>query len=426
MGSSAGLSAFKTTPLPSAVTLPEPYPEKTTFPLSLTPSSPGTPLSELTSEINQLSSSGDIRTLLNTHGAIYFKNLNLQSAEEFSKFAHAFGYVPHEDIGNPVRRKVLAKNVATANEGPNTQPIYPHNEFGLSPHYPAYVFFFCLSAPETGGETPINNSIVLYRQLKEKHPEFIQQLEEKGVKYQLFYANTPRDQTTAPGNSVLQAYGKHVLDTDDTETARQKIEAEVRRLPTAKWVWENRSESNPLGDLRVWQHLPAVRPHPHTGRPSFFNNLVSRYLNALAADTLLPPHINRDVAYRPPAFYGSGAYQPPAFYGDGGLIPREYFDSAVEFIKQTRVLVGWTKGDVVLLDVSALFVEIAVEVLTALESCCPTWEGALDGGTEAACKSLGWTVISNAFCRRRSRYYEMKETSSTQTTTRKCFAGILR
>lgn len=57
--------------------------------------------------------------------------------------------------------------------------MYPHNEFGLSPHYPAYVFFYCLEAPETGGETPINSSIVLYRRLKEVVPEFLEEIEEK-------------------------------------------------------------------------------------------------------------------------------------------------------------------------------------------------------------------------------------------------------
>lgn len=57
---------------------------------------------------------------------------------------------------------------------------------------------------------------------------------------------------------MLQAYGQHVLDADDTETARAKIEKEIHRLPTAEWVWENQSEENPLGDLRVWQHLPGL------------------------------------------------------------------------------------------------------------------------------------------------------------------------
>ncbi|KAK0643287.1 hypothetical protein B0T16DRAFT_391837 [Cercophora newfieldiana] len=314
-----------------SVSLPAPYPAGTSFPLSLRPSNDSS-FAEITTEIRDLAASGQIRTLLDKHGAIYFQGLGLKDAHEFSKFAHAFGWKAHEDIGNPVRRTVLAKNVATANEGPNTQPVYPHNEFGLSPHYPAYVMFYCVSAPETGGETPINNSILLYNHLKEKHPEFLEEVEKKGIKYQLFHPNGPRDQTSSAGTTVLQAYGQHVLDTDDSETARQKIEKEIRRLPTASWRWENQSEENPLGDL-------PIRNHPHTGQPAFFNNAVSRFLNALDNDTLLPPHIN-----------SAGQYQPPVFYGDDSLIPREYLEAAVEHIYTTRSLVTWKEGDVIVLD----------------------------------------------------------------------------
>jgi hypothetical protein len=338
MGSIADVT-FQTTAYCPSVQLQAPYPPNTTFPLSLSPVDSSVPLSKLVSSIQNLTSTGTIRNLLTKHGAIYFKDLNLKDASEFSQFAYAFGWTPHEDIGNPVRRTVLAKNVATANEGPNTQPVYPHNEFGLSPHYPAYVFFYCISAPETGGETPINNSIVLYHRLKERHPEFIKEIEERGVKYQLFFVNTSRTQTESPGNSVLQAYGQHVLESDDTNTARTKIEKEIRRLPTAEWKWENQSNENELGDLRIWQRLPAVRKHPITGEKAFFNNAVSRFLNAIDGGTLESPHLSNE-----------GKYQPPAFYGDGGLIPRRYFESAVEIIKETRALVTWKKGDVVLLD----------------------------------------------------------------------------
>jgi alpha-ketoglutarate-dependent taurine dioxygenase len=338
MGSIADMT-FQTTAYDPSVQLQAPYAPNTTFPLSLSPVNSSVPLSKLVSSIQSLTSTGTIRTLLTKHSAIFFKDLDLKDASEFSQFAHAFGWTPHEDIGNPVRRTVLAKNVATANEGPNTQPVYPHNEFGLSPHYPAYVFFYCISAPETGGETPINNSIVLYHRLKERHPEFIREIEERGVKYQLFFVNTSRTQTESPGNSVLQAYGQHVLDSDDTKTARTKIEKEIRRLPTAEWKWENLSTENELGDLRIWQRLPAVRDHPITGEKAFFNNAVSRFLNAIDSGTLEPPHLSTE-----------GKYRPPAFYGDGGLIPKKYFESAVEIIKETRALVTWKKGDVVLLD----------------------------------------------------------------------------
>ncbi|KAL3468716.1 hypothetical protein BJX99DRAFT_265894 [Aspergillus californicus] len=330
---------FEPVPYIPSIHLSTPYPPNTPFPLALTPTLPSQPITKKVSAIKALSEIGKINSLLLTHSAIYFKDLELSNAEEFSAFAAAFGWTPHEDIGNPVRRTVHAYNVASANEGPNTQPVYPHNEFGLSPHYPTYVFFYCAEAPESGGETPINNSIILYDRLKKKHPEFFEELEKQGVKYQLFYPNTSKDQTSSAGTSVLQAYGKNVFDTDTAEEARTKIEEEIRRLPTATWSWENQSKENELGDLRVWQALPATRIHEGTGRPAFFNNVVSRYLNAVAANTLHPPHINAE-----------GRFQPPAFYGDGSLIPEVYLQSAVEIIKETRSLVAWKKGNVILLD----------------------------------------------------------------------------
>lgn len=148
MGSIA--NTFRPAPFGSSVKLPDPFPQDTDFPLSLASPKPDADISEFVAEIEELSSSGKLENLLNKHGAIYFQGLGLKNADEFSRFAHAFGWTPHEDIGNPVRRVVHAKNVASANEGPNTQPVYPHNEFGLSPHYPAYVFFYCVSPPATG------------------------------------------------------------------------------------------------------------------------------------------------------------------------------------------------------------------------------------------------------------------------------------
>lgn len=170
---------FTSTSYASSVTLPSPYSQGTTFPLALAPSTTSPSVQSIISSIKQLTASNTIRDLLTQHSAIYFKDLGLSGAEEFSQFASAFGWTPHEDIGNPVRRTIHAYNVATANEGPNTQPVYPHNEFGLSPHYPAYVLFYCFSEPETGGETPINNSIILYKALKEAVPEFIEEIENK-------------------------------------------------------------------------------------------------------------------------------------------------------------------------------------------------------------------------------------------------------
>lgn len=45
------------------------------------------------------------------------------------------------------------------------------------------MFFFCEVEPETGGETPIVLSHVIYERMKEKHPEFVKKLEEHGLIY---------------------------------------------------------------------------------------------------------------------------------------------------------------------------------------------------------------------------------------------------
>ncbi len=93
-----------------------------------------------------------------------------------------------------------------------------------------------------------------------------------------------------------------MVDSDNVEEARAKVETEIRRLPTATWQWENQSAENELGDLRVFQVLPATRKHEQTGHTAFFNNVVSRFLNAVDADSLNPPYLNSKGKLQPPAF----------------------------------------------------------------------------------------------------------------------------
>lgn len=49
--------------------------------------------------------------------------------------------------------------------------------------YPSKLFFFCEIEPESGGETPIVLSHIIYERMKDKYPEFIEQLEEHGLIY---------------------------------------------------------------------------------------------------------------------------------------------------------------------------------------------------------------------------------------------------
>lgn len=61
---------------------------------------------------------GELDRLVKRHGgALIIRGLPIKTPEDYSKVAHAFGFVAHEEVGRPPIRTVLAKNVKTANEG---------------------------------------------------------------------------------------------------------------------------------------------------------------------------------------------------------------------------------------------------------------------------------------------------------------------
>lgn len=95
------------------------YPSSHAFPLALKTKSDWTPtLDEAIARISELSKSGDLLSLLHQHGgAVLLRGLPVETPDDYSRIAHAFGFAPHEEVGRPPIRTVLAPNVKTANEG---------------------------------------------------------------------------------------------------------------------------------------------------------------------------------------------------------------------------------------------------------------------------------------------------------------------
>lgn len=150
----------------------------------------------------------------------------MTNAQDFSKFAHAFGFKPHQIIGVVVERKPLAPNVAPANEAPEEVLIYNHNESPQVPHAPEYILFYGHRAPAIGGETPISSSHELFHRAQQEMPEFISELAQKGILSKVTY----KTERQRPGGSTLrEAFGKTIRDGDDEPTRRLKMEAQIRR-----------------------------------------------------------------------------------------------------------------------------------------------------------------------------------------------------
>jgi alpha-ketoglutarate-dependent taurine dioxygenase len=256
----------------------------------------------------------DVRALLETRGALLIRGLKLLGSAQFGKLLSSlFGSELLEYVYRSTPRTQVRGNVYTATEYPADQAIPQHNENSYSRTWPNRLGFMCLTPAETGGETPISDSRVVYGSL----PESIRaRFEEKGVMYIRNYSNID-----LPWPVVFQ--------TED----RSEVEAfcEANEL-TYEWMGDDR--------LRTIQVNPATAVHPRTGEKVWFNQAHLFHTSSLGkeiADTLLNS-------------LGEENLPRNAYYGDGSRIEPEALELIRATYEQTKVKFAWQKNDLLLLD----------------------------------------------------------------------------
>ena len=327
-GSSIAPIAFESFDLPASNQriLGPPHPPDTPIPLALRPTPADTEvnLDDVIRSVKALQADGTLTKKLARHGTLLFRNLPIHDAEDFSKFAHAFGYKPHEIIGIVVDRPLLAPNVAPANEAPKEVLIYNHNESPQVPHAPEYIFFYGHSVPTQGGESPISSSLELFNRAQREIPEFIDELAEKGILSKVTYHV---EQQFQGGSTLRQAFGKEIQDGDDEDEKRRKIEAQIARYGRGKhttWEWKD-------GTLVLTHRLPVIRTQPETNLPTLFTGLASYWKR-----TQLDVQARKNVTSQ--------------LFGDGTPIPEKYLAHLAKITDEIRVLHRWEKGDVLVFD----------------------------------------------------------------------------
>ena len=203
-----------------------------------------------------------VRELMVKHGAILFRDFPIADADAFEAVLDAAEFVNMPYIGGAApREQVTQGRILTANESPPDQPIPFHHEMAQVPSLPAYVFFYCDIASETGGETAIVHSNTVYKRFVAAGPEFAAKVEELGVKY----IRVMPDQDDA--SSPIGRSWRSTFQASDRETA----EAKMRELGTT-WRWLD--DGNLHTETAV---VPAIRLDERSGMKTFFNSMVAAY-----------------------------------------------------------------------------------------------------------------------------------------------------
>lgn len=256
----------------------------------------------------------ELEAVLQRDGALLFRGFPVDSAETFDEFSAAFGYdnfTYQESLSNAVRIN-FTERVFTANEAPKDVEIYLHHEMAQTPIFPSKLFFFCLSAADEGGATPLCRSDQLYTALRDKDPQLAADFANKGLKYKTVMPAAD-DAQSGQGRSW-----KSTLSVDDVAEG----EAKLKDLGYS-WEW---LEDGSLS--AVTPVLPAVLKLDD-GREVFFNQLIAAYMG------------------------WKGVRENPSSaitFGDGSPIPAEGLELVNTLSADYTFDLAWQDGDVAVVD----------------------------------------------------------------------------
>lgn len=256
----------------------------------------------------------ELESILSDAGALLFRGFPVDSAETFDAFSAAFDYpnfTYQESLSNAVRVN-FTERVFTANEAPKDVEIYLHHEMAQTPICPSKLFFFCQSAADEGGATPLCRSDWLFTELAKQAPQLAQDFAEKGLKYRTIMPAAD-DAQSGQGRSW-----KSTLSVDTVEAG----EAKLKELGYS-WNWLDDGSLEAITPV-----LPAVLKLDN-GKQVFFNQLIAAYMG------------------------WKGVRENPSHaitFGDGSKITKEGLELVNDLSAQFTFDLEWQDSDVAIVD----------------------------------------------------------------------------
>lgn len=285
-------------------------PGGTTLPLVIKPALEGVDLLAWTAD-NQAT----VEDLLWKHGALLFRDFGINTVaafEEFVRLTSTSQPLAYRDRSTP--RTTKGNRTYTSTIHPADQRINPHNEGTYWIKWALKLYFCCIIASETGGETPLADVSKVYQRIA---PDIRAKFEAK--KWML--VRNYNDGFGLPWQEVYQTGDKAEVEAYCHENA-------------INFEWKD-------GDrLRTWQVRPAVHRHPKTGAPVWFNHAAFFHY------TTLEPAIREALL----AEFGVEGLPYNTYYGDGSPIEAEAVEQIRQAYESEKVMFPWQVGDVLLLD----------------------------------------------------------------------------
>ncbi|SCF07766.1 Taurine dioxygenase, alpha-ketoglutarate-dependent [Micromonospora haikouensis] len=278
------------------------------LPVELATTRPGTSLAGYAA-----AHSGELRARLHQAGAILFRGFGV-TLDSFGDVATALAGPrrPYTERSTP--RTELAERVYTATDHPSDQHIPLHNENSYQSTFPRLLVFGCLTAPATGGATPLAD---VRRVLRRIPPAVRRPFVDLGVTYLRTFGG-------GLGLDWPEAFGTR--DRAEVERYCRDHDIEVR--------WR------PGGVLRTRQTRPAVAVHPVTGEQVWFNHATFFHPHTL------PPELRVALVSQ----VGADYLPHDVHYGDGRPIDPGTRDVLAAAYAAEEVSVPWQVGDVLLVD----------------------------------------------------------------------------
>jgi alpha-ketoglutarate-dependent taurine dioxygenase len=255
-----------------------------------------------------------VLTALRRHGALVVRGLPVTDVDSFAAMRDAIltTATPYREKATP--RSELGAGVLSSTDLPAALPIRMHNENSYTLTFPGLLLFGCLTAPQSGGATPVAD----VRRVLTLVPPAV----EKRVR--------------ASGWLLERAYSEHLSLPWQTAFATDRRE-DVERYCDEHLI---SFEWQPSGALRTSQRRPGIIRHPSTGEEVWFNHLA--FWSEWALD--------KDIREALVGEFGREGLPFRTRFGDGAELTLDDLAQLQEAYVAATVRRAWQPGDLLLVD----------------------------------------------------------------------------